>query len=338
MTTRLTTPQLTVTIRPDSVVFEGVANVHRHDSPSTSEIAAAICKCLGSDPAGAHVHIVGDEETIDDLVVLMSGYDVVLTSETTKPRGKHALRPNAKAGAAETADSSTDSETETNPPTNEWEEITLRRPTLYDGSRDTFLPARPLLIVAVVVIGALCAAAVWAVARSGSDASEHAAGSGTSSGATTSEVTSAPSLDSSGRSTQPAPQPEFVTLTQDGLSVEVPVGFTLEPDEDMWRATGPDPDFRLQLAVDPLYGVAGEAVIAQIEQEILGDPELRLIERDEHSITYRHLLPDGSQAHWRAWVDADHQISIGCHTRKAPTSVQQATCTMANDSARYSPP
>nr|VDG62372.1 type VII secretion-associated protein, Rv3446c family [Streptococcus thermophilus] len=350
MTARLTTPQLTVTIRPDSVVFEGAANVHRHDNPSTSDIAAAICKALGSEPAGAHVHIVGDEETIDDLVVLTSGYDIVLTSETTKRRGKHALRPNAGADAAETSETA---ETGTNaaadatgasagsdahPRTTEWEEITLRRPTLYDGSRETFLPAGTLLVLAVTVIGALCAAAIWAVARSGSDASERDQVHGPSGDAATSKRASPTAPSASTPPPSSARQPESVTLTQDGLSVEVPVGFTLEPDEDMWRATGPDPDFRLQLAVDPLYGVAGEAVINQVEQEILADPELHVTERDDLSISYKHMLPDGSHAQWRAWIDGGHQISIGCHTRTAPTTVQQATCAMANDSARYSPP
>lgn len=329
------TPALTVTVRDDSVVFTGAVNVHRYDRPSTSEIAAAICTALGEDPRGAHVHIVADEETVEDIAALVGGYDISLSYEATAHKGKHALRRRwdgadgadsaNEADVGETQYDEYDDDSEHHPPTDEWETVPLIRPSTQD-TKTSFMPAGALIVGAVCLVGLACAAAIWFVTGRGVDG--EMAGEGGASISEGPETTTAPREHAA----------TTVTLEQDGLSVELPVGFALEPDEDMWRATGPDPDFRLQLAVDPLYGVADEAVIDQIEREILGDPELRIIGRDTSSIDYKHMLPDGSQAEWRAWIDGGHQISIGCHTRTAPTSVQLATCSMAIESARFTPP
>lgn len=141
-------------------------------------------------------------------------------------------------------------------------------------------------------------------------------------------------------STQPSTPsgPQKVVLTQAGLSVELPAGFSLEADEDMWRATGADPDFRLQLAVDELYGLPPEAMLEQIQREIDSDPTLEPLSRDAISMHYRQKLDDGSEVHWHTWAQADYQLSLGCHTRFAPTRTQLATCQMATDSARFTPP
>lgn len=132
--------------------------------------------------------------------------------------------------------------------------------------------------------------------------------------------------------------PETVVLAQDGLEVTLPAGFHLEAHDDMWKAEGDDPDFRLQLAIDDLYGLPGDQLLQQVEREISMDEELELVAVDDHHIEYRQYAVDGSEATWVTWVEGDMQLSVGCHTRFAPTTVQRATCHMAYESATYTAP
>ena len=122
-----------------------------------------------------------------------------------------------------------------------------------------------MLIGVVGAVILLCAAAIWFVMGRVAGQPEVAAVQETRISTPSTTRTSAPSP------TAPAPEPETVTLSQAGLSVELPAGFALAPDEDMWRATGPDPDLRIQFAVDPLYGVPADAVLDQVEREISDD-------------------------------------------------------------------
>ncbi|GAB3072541.1 type VII secretion-associated protein [Corynebacterium aquatimens] len=147
------------------------------------------------------------------------------------------------------------------------------------------------------------------------------------------------SISESSSSTTSAPR--TVRVEQEGLSVELPVGFTLAADEDMWRATGPDPNFRLQLAVDALYGVPANAMLDQVQREIDADAALTPLFRNDRSMRYQQKLDDGSEVYWYTWIDPknpDYQLSLGCHTRRAPTRAQLATCQMATETARFTPP
>ena len=42
---------------------------------------------------------------------------------------------------------------------------------------------------------------------------------------------------------------------------------------------------------------------------------------------------DGSAVEWTTWVEGDHQLSVGCHSREEPTTIQKAACRMAVESA-----
>ena len=320
---------LTVIVDDECTVFSGLANVHRYDKPSAGEIVSYVRSVLGEHPKWIPVHLVATDATLKQLICAFGDYEVELTCESL-----------------DDAD-----DTDTHPSTDEWEEIReipIRRPALEPRRHERFGRSGYALIGAVGLVAAVCAVAIWFVTGRGSDEERDEKRD--------SDADIAVSRDSAGAALPtdsvgddpgeaPAPDPdpaepkiEKVVLEQDGLTVELPVGFRLEPDGDMWRATGPDPDFRLQLAVDPLYGVPPEDIMRQVKKDIEEDPELRHTESDEVSVRYEHALPDGSHALWSTWTDRDVQISIGCHTRTAPTTVQLATCTMANDSARFTPP
>lgn len=324
---------LTIKIDDEGTVFSGLVNVHRYDQPTASDIVSYVRSVLGDDPQGAPVHLVANDAILTEMIQAFGDYDVDLTCEDLSDSGE-VPSPPAESAAAGTG---------SHPATTEWAEIghvPVRRPAVESRRSQRFGTSGYLLVGVVGIVGIVCAGAIWFVTARGSTETEDTAEQPpqVSSPAVPSAPAPSPDVESVAPETeQPAPF-EKVTLEQNGLSVELPVGFHMEPDGDMWRATGDDPDFRLQLAVDPLYGVAPDAVMRQVEKEIESDPELSLLDSDAEGIHYEHDLPDGSHAQWRTWTDRDVQLSIGCHTRHKPTTVQSATCTMANDSARFTPP
>lgn len=332
---------LTITVDEEGTVFSGVANVRRYDQPSAAEIATYVRGVFGDDPQRAEVRVVADDATCAQITQAFGDYDIDLNCVNTSRCEEDAPARGASDGPSPAS----------HPVTSEWAEIgriPVRRPTVEPRRGRRFAPSAYLLAGVVGLVAVACAAAIWIVAGRGSGS-----GAGTSIGAgmaepaaTTRQTRSPDTGPSQAPSSSPEPSdaepeiplPEKVTLEQNGLSVELPVGFHLEADGDMWRVTGPDPDFRLQMAVDPLYGMAPEAVMRQVEKDIEADPALHRIDGDETSILYEHDLPDGSHAQWRTWTDRDVQLSLGCHTRQQPSAVQSATCAMANDSARFTPP
>ena len=296
---------LRIDVSDGCAIFSGAANLHRFDEPSATDIAASVRGLLADHSTSVRIEVAAEDALVEELRALLTEYNVEASSLVDAP----------------------------DPATSEWDTVTVSRPTLDVQDKKQRVNLVLLGVVGVVIL--LCAVAIWFVMGRVTGAST-AAPTPVSVAASSSPAAS--SAPSSPRPSTPAPPPETVTLSQDGLSVELPAGFALAPDEDMWRATGPDPDLRIQFAVDPLYGVPAEAVLDQIEQEINADPELTLLERADGTIRYRHLLPDGSEALWAAWAEHGHQISIGCHSRTAPTTIQLAACTMANDTARFNPP
>ena len=126
-----------------------------------------------------------------------------------------------------------------------------------------------------------------------------------------------------------------ISIERDGLTVQLPAGFTLEADDDMWRATGSDPNFRLQIAVEHLYQLPARTMADQLLADIETDPEVELVDTDGISVTYLERAGDGSQSLWKTWPNGTVQLFVGCHTRAEPTVVQRATCRMAMESAEY---
>lgn len=295
--------ELRVTASDTATVFSGALNLHRFDAPSPRDIAAQIRTALGPDTAGARVRIIAEPERAARIEAALAGSGIAVTCE--------------ELSLVDAPD----------PPS---PELDLRRPTGEEpGGRDWAVWAVAAVVAAAA---AACAVAVAATTRSLHQQPESAPPPET-------PVVSAAGSGAAveGASTSNEAPPRTVVLQRDGLHVELPAGFTLEPDGELWRATGLDPDFRLEIAVDELYNLPPEALAEQLRRDLEADPGTELVAVDGQKLTYRELPGDGSEVLWRTWPAGNRQIFVGCHTRTAPTQVQQATCRMAMDSASYRP-
>lgn len=312
-------PKLRITVTDGSTVFTGAANLHRFDAPSEHEIVAYAKNVLGPFPEGAPVHITASAERLARLEAAFADYDVALTLEelvgvSVDVDKQEPKEPHEPFGVEEDWEQNwlVDEPEESLPERSQW--------PLY------LLGAALAAVVVLVGFGAVWAMRAW----NSPPASAQAEPVPATTVVTTSEVTT----------TEPAQpvEPQTVVLEQDGLRVELPAGFTLAEDEDTWRATGLDPDFRLHMAVEQLYNLPSHTMAEQVLRDIEADPETQLVDTDGHSLTYLEFPGDGSEVLWKTWPHDNYQIFVACHTRTAPTTVQQATCRMAFDSAEFSPP
>lgn len=131
---------------------------------------------------------------------------------------------------------------------------------------------------------------------------------------------------------------EPITVSGGGLEMKTPPNFTLTARPDgAYTAEGPDPDLRIVVAADPIYGVQPQAVEAEVLRMVEEDPTLTLVEGsgDANPVEYIELPGDGSQVNWTTWVDSDRQFSVGCHSRGEPTYAHKAACRMATDTLTY---
>ncbi len=321
----MTAPEVTITVTESSVVFGGRTNVYRYDRPSPPEIAAYVRGVLGPEPGGAVVHVVGEQDVVEKLDRAFTGYDITLTAGHPADSGP----PGDAGGGARQAAGDTP-----------WDTVQITRPEPGGAGRSHWVEEHGgwVLGAAVVIVSAVSAGAIWAsVGRSGAEAAD-SVGSGQGRPALGAPAgVAAEGEDASGTSTSVHPDPPTMVVERQGLRVEVPAGFSLVPDGEMWRATGDDPNFRLQIAVDNLYHLPAARMLEQVLLDIEADPEVELVSNDGAAVLYHQRAPDGSETLWKTWADGGHQLFVGCHTRYAPTTVQQATCRMAMGTAAFDP-
>ena len=290
--------ELRITATDASTVITGAANIHRFDAPTSREIAGTVRSVLGPDPHGAPVHIAADPQRLSELTHALADYDIDLTTEPLQP-------------VAPTPDDTP--------------EPFHRPPPPEQESRSGVW-----IIAAVVAAVALaCAAVIWGL-TSGKTQSP---GEEEPPPSQPPETQSAP-VSSPVQEEERAEQTS-ISIERDGLTVQLPAGFTLEADDDMWRATGDDPNFRLQIAVEHLYQLPARTMAEQLLADIEADPEVELVDTDGIAVTYLERAGDGSQSLWKTWPNGTVQLFVGCHTRAEPTVVQRATCRMAMESAEY---
>ena len=300
---------LRITVTETSTVFTGVANLRRMDAPSAREVVNYVRNVFGPEPAGAHVHIAASPARLAELESALAGYEIRLTTEALPGDGDTNAFGLYDSGDLDALVRGVDEGSSRRP---EWAVLAV---------------AAAVAVVCAVVIGMTAANLVGR-----STAEENALEETPSEAVDASEVAEAVTEASTSEQA-----PDTVELERDGVRVELPAGFELEEVDGMWRATGPDPDFRLLISVDELYNLPAETMAEQLLRDVEADPETELVDTDGHSLTYRELPADGSEVLWKTWPHDNYQVFVACHTRSAPTTVQQATCRMAFESAVFEP-
>ncbi|MBI8999445.1 type VII secretion-associated protein [Corynebacterium sp. CCM 9185] len=217
-------------------------------------------------------------------------------------------------------------------------ELTIRRPRSGSRHRAPFRPTFFHAAVVAVVLGVV-AVSWWSLGDGGDGPEETTApeSSAVVSSTTLTEETH-PRQESESPETPPETPSGSVVLDAGNISVTMPDGYILNPGAtgDV-MATGPDPDLRIHLAADPGLGLPPETILEEVAMRVATDPVLHRADRAGlrpavEAVTYREDPGDGSFVDWITWVEEDHQLSVGCHTRTAPTVAQRAICRMAVNS------
>lgn len=210
------------------------------------------------------------------------------------------------------------------------EELKILRPTQGRTVRD--LGLHPFHGVVLLVLLSVVGVSWWTLKPE--EKTEPVLPAASSSAVTTSATRSSTSAS-------PTPTPETkVVLEHEQLRVNLPRGYELTSEEGRVFAQGLDEDLRVHVKAEPLFGATAEMILGEMREIIAGDPQLdgvkdrsRMVgEQEVPALRYREDPGDGSEVVWTVWVSGEHQMSVGCHTRRAPTVAQQAVCRMAVES------
>lgn len=310
---------LTITVLESATIFEGPDTIYRYDLPGTGII-----------DGWALAAVVDQAKEMCNL----DWPDVEIIVDADEPTTELLTRTLLNKGVA-----AYPSEVlhETPLPEPVAEEVDVTRPTRQAGRHRLHGGVQPFHLVTAAVVLAIAGLSLWVVGgTSGEDrrpAPTPAPVQNSSAPAPTPAADRARGTTSASRE----PDPPKAVLEHEHLRVVVPAGFHLEARGDGLLATGQDPALRIHLAADPVYSVPADAVEAQIHAMVEGDGTLQPLEpergvRGLEIIRYRELPGDDSEVTWSTWVENGHQLSVGCHTRQAPTLPQEAACRMAVDS------
>lgn len=328
-----TTVNLTITVLDTATIFEGPESIYRYDLPGTaivegwalSGVMEQAQKLLPAQWPDVRVAVVADSsggpmshEAVKIIRRQLQVHDVIIAER--EPVTALAI-PQHEPEELEPEEIIDDDE--------------IIRPV---GDEESFLERikqRKGLIAIIVVVLLIIILIAWFFLRSAtSAASDSAAPVNTTSIA---EVGPAPEIstqasETSGTQANTSAAPAHQTIEAGGLRVMLPAGFTHTEEEGLVTATGQDPNLRIIMAMDPLYAVPANALFAEVRAQIDSDETLSNPHEANGRLTYLEHPGDDSEVTWTTWVEDDQQVSLGCHTRKAPSMAQRAACRMASES------
>lgn len=328
-----TTVNLTITVLDTATIFEGPESIYRYDLPGTAIVEgwalAGVMeqaqKLLPAQWPDVRVAVVADSsggpmshEAVKIIRRQLQVHDVIIAER--EPVTALAI-PHHEPEELEPEEIINDDE--------------IIRPV---GDEESFLERikqRKGLIAIIVVVVLIIILIAWFFLRSAtSAASDSAAPVNTT---TIAEVGPAPEIstqasETSGTQANTSAAPAHQTIEAGGLRVMLPAGFTHTEEEGLVTATGQDPNLRIIMAMDPLYAVPANALFAEVRAQIDSDETLSNPHEANGRLTYLEHPGDDSEVTWTTWVVDDQQISLGCHTRKAPSMAQRAACRMASES------
>ncbi|MDK8722728.1 type VII secretion-associated protein [Corynebacterium propinquum] len=121
-----------------------------------------------------------------------------------------------------------------------------------------------------------------------------------------------------------------------GLRLVTPRGFVIGDSSQpgVFAATGEDPNLRIYVTTDQLHDDAAaqidhDAVLTDIMQTVKSSPELQEGRREHEpreQVRYVENPGDGSRIAWTSWVEGNHQLTVGCHSRHTTTEKQKQAC------------
>ncbi|QNE88954.1 type VII secretion-associated protein [Corynebacterium incognita] len=344
---------LTITILDSATIFEGPETVYRYDLPGSGvlggwalegiiEQARTLC---APDWPDATVAVVADPEstTIARTAVVMVSEELTNQGVSLAPASVEDADDLAPASSRdsggdvlppEAVDSEGPHDDVGTPPRN-----TVNAAAHYAGRRTS--PRRWLdpfhlgLAATVLAVGAVSWWAISAQTNSGAGTVAEAASEDSSALRNQEANAHEAAVPEDAGNAGPAETSAAVVLEEGDVRVKLPLGFTAEQDKGVITATGDDPHLRILLAADPAYSVPQEALFAEIKDQIKEDPQLKKDEENARRLVYTEDPGDGSAVTWTTWVEGDHQMSVGCHTKSTPTTVQKAACRMAVDSLQH---
>lgn len=331
-----TTVNLTITVLDTATIFEGPESIYRYDLPGTaivegwalSGVMEQAQKLLPAQWPDVRVAVVADSsggpmshEAVKIIRRQLQVHDVIIAER--EPVTALAI-PQHEPEELEPEEIIDDDE--------------IIRPV---GDEESFLERikqRKGIIVIVVVVVLVIILIAWFFLRGASSAASDSAAPVT----TTSIAETGPApenstqvsetAETSGAQASTSAAPAHQTIEAGGLRVMLPAGFTHTEEEGLVTATGQDPNLRIIMAMDPLYAVPANALFAEVRAQIDSDETLSNPHEANGRLTYLEHPGDDSEVTWTTWVVDDQQVSLGCHTRKAPSMAQRAACRMASES------
>lgn len=362
-----TTINLTITVLDTATIFEGPESIYRYDLPGTAIVEgwalAGVMeqaqKMLPGQWPDVTVEVVADSsggamshEAVKIIRRQLQVHDVVIAER----QPKHALRVELEpVGAGATTQFShlghgiaeeLDDYAGTNGTKNTYgtedtddvidEDENIRPLDESDPLLSRIVRRKGLIavIIAVVLFFALVA---WFFLRTTQSSDNTAAPTTTSIAAiapaeASTAPTSAAPTSAAPSAAATASTPAHQSIEAGGLRVMLPAGFTHTVEEGLVTATGQDPNLRVIMAMDPLYSVPANALFAEVRAQIDADETLSQPREANGRLTYLEHPGDESEVTWTTWVEDGQQISLGCHTRQAPSMAQRAACRMAAES------
>lgn len=328
-----TTVNLTITVLDTATIFEGQESIYRYDLPGTaivegwalSGVMEQAQKLLPAQWPDVRIAVVADSsggpmshEAVKIIRRQLQVHDVIIAER--EPVTALAI-PQHEPEELEPEEVIDDDE--------------IIRPVGDEESFLVRLSHRKGLIAIIVVVVLVIILIAWFFLRGASStASDSAAPVTTTSIA---EAGPAPEIstqasETSGVQASTTAAPAHQTIEAGGLRVMLPAGFTHTEEEGLVTATGQDPNLRIIMAMDPLYAVPANALFAEVRAQIDSDETLSNPREANGRLTYLEHPGDDSEVTWTTWVEDDQQVSLGCHTRKAPSMAQRAACRMASES------
>lgn len=318
------TPVIMVQVDDTATIVEASDTVYRYDLPAAAVMEGwglgAVIDQIRHSAAGdwPDVEVVVDaEEQITELISrtlinkgvpaypaeLMPEEEEEPAPESTTRAGRHRVRQS--------------------------EELKIPRPTEGRSVRD--LGIQPFHGIVLFVLLSVVGVSWWTLKPAEESAPVLPAAS--------SSVTLSSSAHTTPSSTPSSAAVAPVVLEHERLRVTLPRGYGLQTEEGGVFAHGPDENLRVHLKTEPLFGASADMILREIGEIIAQDPQLggakefsRMVGSQQlPGLRYREDPGDGSEVAWAVWIEGEHQMSVGCHSRGTPTVAQQAICRMAVD-------